>query len=113
MQIWFARKFLKAIWMEALDLRLFSDVTNLTSPPIGMGPKPKGRLGRPHQQGTAGKRSPKKRAKQRKIEDEEDSDDETLGKGKLPARGQRESRNKYSLSIKVQAIQKMAQCRSQ
>jgi len=95
--------------MEALDLRLFSDVTNLTSPPNnGMGPKPKGRLGRPHQQGTAGKRSPKKRAKQRKIEDEEDSDDETLGKGKLPARGQRESRNKYSLSIKVQAIQKMA-----
>ena len=68
--------------MEGLDLRLFSDVTNLTSSPnlnSNMGPKPKGRLGRPHQQGIAGKRSPKKRAKQRKIEDEEDSDDETLG----------------------------------
>ena len=92
-------------------MRLFSDLTNLTSSPNlngNMGPKPKGRLGRPHQQGIAGKRSPKKRAKQRKIEDEEDSDDETLGKGKLPARGRRESRNKYSLSTKVQAIQKMA-----
>merc|ERR1719278_177575 len=66
-----------------------------------MGPKPKGRLGRPYQQGTAGKRSPKKRVK-RRIEDE------TLGKGKLPSRGQRESRNKYSLSTKVQAIEKMA-----
>ena len=95
------------IWMEALDLRLLTDVTNLTSPNSNMGPKPKGRLGRPHQQGTAGKRSPKKRAK-RRIEDEEDSDDETLGKGKLPSRGQRESRNKYSLSMKVQAIERMA-----
>ena len=59
------------IWMEALDLRLLTDVTNLTSPNSNMGPKPKGRLGRPHQQGTAGKRSPKKRVK-RRIEDEED-----------------------------------------
>ena len=91
--------------MEPLDLRLLTDVTNFS--PSSMGPKPKGRLGRPHQQGTTGKRSPKKRVK-RKIEDEEDSDDDTLGKGKLPARGQRESRNKYSLTTKVQAIERMA-----
>ena len=62
--------------MEPLDLRLLTDVTNFSSP-SSMGPKPKGRLGRPHQQGTAGKRSPKKRVK-RKIEDEEDSDDKPL-----------------------------------
>jgi len=92
-------------------LRHLGDLTNLRvgeawreARPAGGGMGPKHKV----LQGTAGKRSPKKRARKRVVEDE-DSDDEVLGKGRLPARGQRESRNKFPIGTKIQAISRMAE----
>lgn len=85
--------------------RLLNDLTNLTDLDFTdiMGPKQKVMK----QQGTAGKRSPKKKAKKRQLDDD-DSDEEVLGKARLPSRGSRESRNKWDIETRVAAINRMA-----